>query len=114
MLCVRLCGFTNVEYCHRLRSAPRRGGNTLYGLPVEFLYSALRVSTRCQCGSRRKGTAFFVGHPNRFSALVTNRHLVDFAWDRPGSGQKNSSEHPKHTIDEITLDGRPSGSDLLN
>jgi hypothetical protein len=86
------------------------------GIPVEFLYCAfkLEVTSRSLDGTTKQscGTGFFVGDVGGSLYLVTNRHVVDVKWDRPGTGE-NSTRYRDHTLDTIICHGRPNGSDLI-
>ena len=84
-------------------------------LPVQFLYTAYRleVTFRSRSGEphQKNGTGFFVGSPQGQLYLVTNRHVLDAQWDKPGE-TGNIKEFYGCSAQVVICQGRPNGDEL--
>jgi hypothetical protein len=85
-------------------------------LPVQFLYSAFKLDVRFAIADgtphQKIGTGFFVGKADGSLYLVTNRHVLDARWDKPGTDM-NSKKFSRYSLQSIICWGRPDGNDLL-
>ena len=81
-------------------------------LPVKFLYSAFKLEVtfakEYAPDHTKHGTGFFAGSVGGQLYLVTNRHVLDAQWDRPGRSE-NSIKFRQYTLKRIACFGRPDG-----
>jgi len=84
------------------------------GLPTSILYGAIKVQASFGNSEGtvhdRQGTGFLVSKSGAFY-LVTNRHVLDAAWDEPNKNM-NGSRYRNFTLQTVVCRGRAAGQDL--